>query len=194
MQRLSKDTTVFMMCDVQERFRDVIYKFNAVALGARRMARGAGVLGVPLIVTEQYPKGLGHTVAEIDLAPAGKDVHEKTCFSMLCPGVKARLGELKPTDAVVFGLEAHVCVQQTVLDLLAMGCNVHLCVDAISSQQQVDRSVGLRRAERAGALLTSTESVLMELIRAKEHESFKAISGILKETKSCAVGEVGLEF
>ena len=123
-----------------------------------------------------------------------KDVNERTGAARACPGVPGRLGELKPTDAVIFGVGAHVSVQQTVFDLLAMGCNVHLCVDAVSAQQQVDRSAGLRRAERAGALLTSTESVLMELIRAKEHESFKAISGILKETKSCVVGEVGLAF
>ena len=70
---------------------------------------------------------------------------------MLCPSVKARLAQLKPTDAVIFGVEAHVCVQQTVLDLLPMGCRAHLCVDAISSQQTIDRSVGLRRAEQAGA-------------------------------------------
>ena len=97
--------------------------------------------------------------------------------------MSAKLDELKPTDAVIFGLEAHVCVQQTTLDLLEQGFNVHLCVDAISSQSTTDRSCGLRRAADAGALITTTESVMMELIRSKDHPNFKAISNTIKETR-----------
>ena len=96
------------------------------------MVRAANELGVAVIVTEQYPKGLGHTVAELDLS--GALCVPKTDFSMIVPDVSARLSELQVSDAVIVGLEAHVCVQQTTLDLLAMDVNVHLCVDAISSQ------------------------------------------------------------
>eukprot|EP00310_Coccolithus_braarudii_P017456 CAMPEP_0183343656 /NCGR_PEP_ID=MMETSP0164_2-20130417/9520_1 /TAXON_ID=221442 /ORGANISM="Coccolithus pelagicus ssp braarudi, Strain PLY182g" /LENGTH=161 /DNA_ID=CAMNT_0025514523 /DNA_START=165 /DNA_END=650 /DNA_ORIENTATION=- len=154
------------------------------------MAFTAQELKVPLIVTEQYPKGLGHTVEEIDLTAnvnftdTGPFVVEKTAFSMVCPGVKELLEHRDFTDAIVVGLEAHVCVQQTTLDLLSSGKNVHLCVDAISSQTCVDRACGLRRAERAGAMLTTTESVMMELIRSKDHPSFKAISGCLKTNRA----------
>lgn len=93
---------------------------------------------------------------------------------MICPEVEAHLATLSgKTEFVIFGLEAHVCVQQTTLDLLEQGFGVHLCVDAISSQQPTDRSCGLHRSERAGAALTSTESVMMELIRKKVRRNQK---------------------
>jgi len=188
MQRLSAAKCVFLLCDVQERFRHLGYKFDAVVAGSARMTAAAKELGIPLIVTEQYPKGLGHTVAEIDLSSVtdhGGFVVEKTSFSMLgCPDVSSALKKMDYDAAVIFGLEAHVCVQQTTLDLLEAGKGVHLCVDAVSSQRTVDRTCGLRRAERAGALLTTTESVLMELIRGKDHPSFKAISANLKHTRA----------
>lgn len=87
------------------------------------------------------------------------------------------------TNVVLVGLEAHVCVQQTTLDLMEMGYSVHLCVDAISSQQPTDRAAGLHRADRVGAFMTTTESVMMELIRSKDHPKFKEVSAILKAIK-----------
>jgi len=179
--RLQPGSTIFMLCDVQEKFRAGIHKFATVVTGSQRMMRAANELSIPVVVTEQYPKGLGNTVAEIDTSTA--TVVAKTDFSMVVPEVQAKLDELKCTDAVIFGLEAHVCVQQTALDLIERGMNVHLCVDAVSSQSTTDRSCGLHRAACAGAFLTSTESVLMELIRSKDHPNFKAISTTLKETR-----------
>jgi nicotinamidase-related amidase len=170
---------------VQEKFRAGIHKFDAIVTGCHRMIRAANELNVPLIVTEQYPKGLGHTVDEISaLLTATTLVVPKTAFSMAVPEVTEKLVDLKVTDVVIVGLEAHVCVQQSTLDLLAIGYNVHLCVDAVSSQTLTDRSCGLHRAAGAGALLTTTESVLFELIRSKEHPSFKAISGTVKDLRA----------
>lgn len=180
--RSDPETTCLLLCDVQEKFRSAIYKFGTVVTGAQRMVRAANELSVPYIVTEQYPKGLGHTVEEIDVSKAAAVV-AKTDFSMIVPEVSAKLTELKAKDAIIVGLEAHVCVQQTTLDLLDMGYNVHLCVDAISSQSTTDRACGLHRAAGAGAFLTTTESVMMELIRSKDHPNFKAISTTLKETR-----------
>ena len=214
--RLKPETSVLLVCDVQERFRAGIHKFATVVSGAQRLTRAANELKVPTIVTEQYPKGLGHTVEELDTSAAVvvraharkqqatraqracpritlSDVRcaarcasqvEKTDFSMIVPDVKQKLSTIAGlTDAVLCGIEAHVCVQQTSLDLLEMGINVHLCVDAISSQTLTDRSCGLHRASSAGAHLTTTESVLFELIRSKDHPSFKAISNAVKETR-----------
>ena len=172
----------FFRSDVQEKFRAGIHKFATVVTGCQRMVRAANELKVPVIITEQYPKGLGHTVAEIDTTNA--TVVAKTDFSMIVPEVTAKLDELKPKDAVILGLEAHVCVQQSTLDLIELGYNVHLCVDSVSSQTETDRSCGLHRAAGAGALLTTTESVLFELIRSKDHPSFKAISGTVKELRA----------
>ena len=207
--RLKPETTCLMICDVQEKvytinplsrpcvyvlsfdasprycaaqFRAAIYRFATVVTGAQRMVRAANELSMPVIVTEQYPKGLGHTVEELDLSKAAAVV-AKTDFSMIVPEVTAKLNECKTTDAVIVGLESHVCVQQTTLDLLERGLNVHLCVDAVSSSNPTARSCGLHRAAGAGAFLTTTESVLFELIRSKDHPSFKAISTISKETK-----------
>ena len=186
--RLQPQSTAVLICDVQEKFRAAIYKFATVVTGAQRMVRAANELSMPVLVTEQYPKGLGHTVDELSAATAyaatsGGGVFEKTMFTMCTPEVNAALSGIQYTDAVIFGIEAHVCVQQTTLDLLEQGVNVHLCCDALSSQQPVDRACGLQRAVRSGAYATTSESVLMELIRGKDHPSFKAISTNLKETK-----------
>jgi nicotinamidase-related amidase len=185
---MTPETCIFLLCDVQERFRHVLHKFPAVICRSNRLLTAANELRMPTLVTEQYSKGLGHTVSEIDvssLAAHGGGVFEKTTFSMLSPGVQVHLDGLgdQYTNFVVCGLEAHVCVQQTALDLLEAGKSVHLCVDGISSGSQTDRAAGLRRAERAGAILTTTEAVMMELIRTKDHPSFKAISNALKDTK-----------
>jgi len=178
--RLKPETTALMICDIQERFRDVIHKFPAVVSGSRRMGEAAKMLSIPTIVTEQYPKGLGHTVAEFDAT--GAMVVEKTKFSMCIDPVidvlKARAGL---TDVVVCGIEAHVCVQQSTLDLIEMGYNVHLCVDAVSSSDVTHRSAGIHRCAGAGAYITTTESVLFELMRSKDHPSFKPISGLVKD-------------
>ena len=148
MARLSPDKCIFLVCDVQERFRSAIHNFPAVLSGSQRMLKAAIELKIPTIVTEQYPKGLGKTVDELDVSHA--EVFEKTTFTMLCPAVEARLAEHKQvTDFVLVGIEAHVCVQQTTLDLLEKGFNVHLCVDALSSSTPVDRACGLHRAECA---------------------------------------------
>ena len=169
---------------MQETFRAGIHKFATVVTGCQRMVRAAQELKIPVIATEQYPKGLGHTVEEIDTSHELTTVVAKTDFSMIVPEVVAKLDGLNRTDAVILGLEAHVCVQQSTLDLINMGYNVHLCVDAVSSQTTTDRSCGLHRAAGAGALLTTTESVLFELIRSKDHPSFKAISTTVKELKA----------
>ena len=108
MARLSPDKCIFLVCDVQERFRSAIHNFPAVLSGSQRMLKAAIELKIPTIVTEQYPKGLGKTVDELDVSHA--EVFEKTTFTMLCPAVEARLAEHKQvTDFVLVGIEAHVC-------------------------------------------------------------------------------------
>ena len=179
--RLRPASTCLLICDVQEKFRAGIHKFPAVVSGAQRLTRVSKELSVPVLVTEQYPKGLGHTVEDLDVT--GAHVFSKTDFTMYT-SVSAKMAELKVTDAVLVGLEAHVCIQQTTLDLLEAGINVHLCVDAISSQSPTDRACGLRRSSDAGAFVTSTESVCFELMRSKDHPNFKAISNAVKETRA----------
>jgi nicotinamidase-related amidase len=143
--------------------------FAAVADTAGRLAAAAGVFGLPvLVVTEQVPDKLGATVAEVaSRLPAGAPpAVAKLDFSMVVPAVEARLAAAPAvTSVVITGIEAHVCVLQTTLDLIERGYAVHLAVDGVSSQRHVDREAGLARAAAAGAHLSTSEMILFELAR-----------------------------
>jgi len=169
----------FFLCDIQERFLPVITSVDAVIVNAQRLAKASEILNVPLVVTEQYPKGLGKTTDEIPIGHA-KIVVEKTKFSMVVPEVEAVLEELEAKQIVVFGVETHVCVQQTVLDLLKRGLEVFVVADASSSRSQTDRAFALERLRVAGAIVTTTESILFQLIADKQHPNFKEIQNLVK--------------
>eukprot|EP00301_Raphidiophrys_heterophryoidea_P020362 c5075_g1_i1.p1 GENE.c5075_g1_i1~~c5075_g1_i1.p1 ORF type:complete len:215 (-),score=51.00 c5075_g1_i1:154-732(-) len=179
--RVTPSNTVFLLCDVQEKFRNVLLNFATTVHISSVMVKASSAMGIPVIVTEQYSKGLGHTVAEIDLKahPQVYGPFDKTLFSMYTPEVRQLFAEHKFENAVIFGLETHVCVQQTVLDLLPI-CNVHVLADGVSSQRHIDREVALGRMAASGAFVTTSESMLMELIRGKDSPHFKDISGLIK--------------
>merc|ERR1711871_1439252 len=143
-------------------------------------------LSIPVIVTEQYPKGLLHTVPEIDLSAGEPSIYgpyEKTQFSMMTTEVRSLFDEMSFKTAILFGIEAHVCVQQTTFDLLGMGVEVHVLADGVASQRQLDYDTALVRMRNAGAHITTSESLIMEVLRDKNHEKFKAISALLKEPR-----------
>ena len=186
--RLDPSCTCLLLCDVQERFRGAMSEMDSITVNCKKLLAGAKILGVPCVVTEQYPKGLGHTIPELDIA--GCTVLEKTRFSMVGEdGNLAPWGE-KASNAssfVLMGLETHVCVQQTALDLLSAGKNVFLAVDCITSQRELDREMGFERMKQAGAMVTTSESILFDLIReGKTHTHFKAISTVIKEHQPTA--------
>jgi len=141
----------------------------------------AKILSHPVVVTEQYPKAFGHTVPELDGHEDGKRVAKKT-FSMLTPEVHDRLtglsffSEEESAHAVLFGIEAHVCVQQTALELLEAGVVVHVVADAVSSQRPSDRATALRMLADAGAMVTSTEAAMLGLVGGADHPKFKDVS------------------
>ncbi|XP_015670744.1 isochorismatase domain-containing protein 1 isoform X2 [Protobothrops mucrosquamatus] len=140
---LTPSSTVFFCCDMQERFRPAIKYFGDIISVSQRLLQGARVLGIPVIVTEQYPKGLGSTVQEIDLTGA-KLVLPKTKFSMVLPEVEAAIAEIPGIRSVVlFGVETHVCIQQTALELVGRGLEVHIVADATSSRSMMDRMFAL---------------------------------------------------
>jgi len=178
---LTTTNAVFLLCDVQERFRPSINTFPQLLEVAGRLVDASKILDIPLIVTEQYPKGLGNTVSELNVSHAVVRI-EKTLFSMAVPEVTNVLKKLNrsPLHVVLFGLETHVCVQQTALDLLAMGIEVFVVADACVSRSQTDRIFALERLKQAGCIVTTYESVLLQLIRTKDHPQFKAIQEIIK--------------
>ncbi|ELK33011.1 Isochorismatase domain-containing protein 1 [Myotis davidii] len=142
--------------------------------------QGARILGIPVIVTEQYPKGLGSTVQEIDLTGV-KLVLPKTKFSMVLPEVEAALAEIPGVGSVVlFGVETHVCIQQTALELVGRGIEVHIVADATSSRSMMDRMFALERLARTGIIVTTSEAVLLQLVADKDHPKFKEVQNLIK--------------
>ncbi|XP_071762361.1 isochorismatase domain-containing protein 1 [Centroberyx gerrardi] len=177
---LSPTTTAFFCCDMQERFRPAIKYFGDIISVGQRLLQGARILGIPVIVSEQYPKGLGSTVQELDLTGA-KLVFPKTKFSMVLPEAEAVLAELPAVRSVVlFGVEAHVCIQQTALDLIGRGYEVHIVADSTSSRSMMDRMFALERMARVGIIITTSEAVLLQLVADKEHPKFKEVQSIIK--------------
>ncbi|XP_069135709.1 isochorismatase domain-containing protein 1-like [Argopecten irradians] len=181
---LALDKTVIFVCDMQERFRPAISYFAEIVEVAGRILEASKLLNIPVIVTEQYPKGLGSTVEELDIShAAGK--FDKTKFSMMLPEVEEKLKTLCGGDVqhvVLLGIEAHVCVQQTVIDLLSRDIEVHVVADATSSRSQMDRVFAFERFRHSGATVTTSEAVLLQFIGDKDHPQFKPIQQLIKKS------------
>jgi nicotinamidase-related amidase len=171
-----------VIIDMQEAFRASVPDFAEVAVRIALVAHAAQLLNVPVLVTEQYPKGLGSTAGEIRavLPPALEPV-EKTAFSSC--GAQTFTAELERTRArqvIVCGIEAHVCVNQTTHDLLARGYRVHLLSECITARAAPNREIGLAKMRQSGALPSSIEMALFELMRDAAHEQFKAVQKLIK--------------
>jgi nicotinamidase-related amidase len=175
--KLDVDRAALVVVDVQEAFRKALPEFDQVARACATLVEGAVATGIPIRVTEQYPKGLGHTVPEVaERLPAGVDPIEKVCFS----APEAEGFDLDGRQqAIVCGIEAHVCVNQTVLDLLESGVEVHVVADAVGSRMADNRDVGLHKAERAGAVITSVETALFELVGRAGTDEFKRVQKLI---------------
>jgi len=174
--------SALLIIDMQEAFRANMKRFDRFARRIAVATQGAKTLNVPVIVTEQYPKGLGHTAKEIlEVLPPSIEIFEKTAFSS-CGAQQflSKLQEKEIKQVMVTGIEAHICVNQTVHDLLASGFQVHLLTDCINSRKKSDRETALRKMQSSGAILSSVEMALFELMRDAKHEKFKAIQGLIK--------------
>ncbi|XP_074427824.1 isochorismatase domain-containing protein 2 [Larus michahellis] len=172
--RLCPRASVLLLCDLQERFRHRVAAFPHVVAVAARVLQGCRELGVPVVVTEQRPDVLGPTVPELGAQDLPK--HPKTCFSMVVPAVEAQLGAVPHlASAILCGIETQACILHTALDLLERGLDVHVVVDACSSRSQVDRLVALGRLRQSGAFLTTSESLLLLLLRDASHPRFKQV-------------------
>jgi nicotinamidase-related amidase len=179
MSLLERRRAALVVVDVQEAFRPYA-SFAQVAAGCAKLVQGARLLDVPRIVSEQYPRGLGHTAPEVGLQD--EPIVEKSVFSAArAEGFeRAGIGAGGSEQAIVCGIETHVCVSQTVHDLLARGVEVHVPADAVGSRHQLDYERGLERLERAGAIVTTVESVLFELLERAGTPEFKAVQELIK--------------
>jgi nicotinamidase-related amidase len=175
---LDRDRAVLIVVDVQEAFRPAVRKFDKVAANVATLVEGAKALDVPVIVTEQYPRGLGSTVAEVaEHLPEGTEPIDKVCFS----AAEADGFDLGGrAQAIVCGIESHVCVSQTAHDLMSRGVQVHVVRDAVSSRTDENRDLGLRKMEGSGAVITSVEMALFELLGAAGTPEFKTVQALVK--------------
>jgi nicotinamidase-related amidase len=174
--RLERARTALVVVDVQEGFRPVIDGFQDLAQRTATLVQGARTLGIPVVVTEQYPKGLGPTVPEVAEHLDGVDRHAKTVFS----ACQAEGFSLHGRDqAVLCGIETHICVMQSALDLLGQDVHVEVAADAVGSRSALDREVGLEQMREAGAHVTTVETALFELLGRAGTDEFKAVQRLV---------------
>lgn len=178
MKTMSAEKSTLLVIDFQKRLMPAIHEGEATIANAGRLIEAARLLDVPTLFTEQYPKGLGTTVDA--LAGPGIDVVEKLAFSAgRADGFQGRLPKDRP-DIVVTGCEAHVCVLQSVLDLLDDGHKVYLVADATSSRRPENRQAAIARMERHGAEIVTTEMVIFEWLSTAAHPRFKETTALIK--------------
>ncbi len=180
-QILDKDHTALLVIDIQKKINAVMQTGDLVVASAVKLIRASQILDLPILLTEQYPKGLGPTEDAILRTLGGTQPIQKMTFS--CCGSSDLLGQLRDSGAkqiVLTGIECHVCVQQTALDLLAHDFQVHIPVDAVSSRKVLDCEVAIERMARAGVIITTVEGVLFELLRQAGTASFKEVTRLIK--------------
>ncbi len=178
---LSRVSTALLLIDVQEKILDVMLNKEEVVNNCVKLIKGFKILNLPIYFTEQYPKGLGSTSHFLLKELEGITAIQKTSFS--CLGAGNLFQSLKDNNikqVVIAGIESHVCVQQTVLDLLANNFQVNVCADATSSRKEKDLNIALERMRNNNVEITSVESVLFELLQESRTDEFKKISAIIK--------------
>ncbi len=180
--RILAEETMALVVDFQERLLPVIDQSEELLRRSGILVKGLKALGIPMVVSQQYTKGIGMTVPAIAEA-VGEDFAYLDKLAFSCAEdeqLLAKLREIGRKNIILCGIEAHICVLQTAIDLLAMGYQVILVEDCIGSRKENDKAVAIRRAEAEGAVLTTYEAILFELTRVAKTDLFKTISGLIK--------------
>lgn len=182
-QPLVAERTALLVIDIQERILAPIFEKDRLVRNSRLLMKAAQVMGVPMLLNTQYEKGLGPTVREIaELAPGAPSVDRRPfgCFedAGFCAAMKHLPGDRN--TLLVCGMESHICCTQTVLGALRAGYIVHVASDAVSSRTEWNWKTGLERMRAAGAVITSTEMAIYELMRASDAPAFKEMLKVLK--------------
>ena len=178
---LDKEATVFVLVDVQGKLAQLMHQRDDLFSNLKILIRAMQVLGVPILMMEQTPQKLGPTIPELKELLPGFEPIRKNTFS--CAGEPEFLDSLErsgATDVVLAGIETHVCVYQTAMDLLTRGLGVHVVADAVSSRTESNKNLGLNRISAGGGHLTSTEMLLFELQRRAEGDEFRALIKLVK--------------
>lgn len=182
-RRLDRSSAALLLVDMQEKLLPAIIGTPTLVWNASRLVRAAGLFDIRIDVTEQYPQGLGRTDPAV-LASTDPIRHDKNAFSAAaCVDLIAQWSDAGTRQIVVAGIESHVCVLQTALDLLSEGYDVFVVADAIGSRNQLDHETAVRRMRDEGATVLTTESVLFEWCETAAHDQFKALSALVKEPR-----------
>lgn len=178
---LTVNDTMLLLIDVQEKLFNVMHNKEALKENTQRLAQGLKVLEVPVVVSEQNPRGLGPTLPEIMALLPPVTPLEKKCFSCCqAPDIMAAIKAVGRPNILLAGIETHVCVYQTCAELLEKGYRVEIVADAVSSRNEYNKHIGLKKCLALGAAVTCVETALFELVGTAEHEQFKAISKIIR--------------
>lgn len=177
MSLLNQSDTIIVIIDIQEKLLNAVYDKN-VADVASKLVQAAKILEIPVLITEQYPKGLGETVLPIK-EKADAIYIEKNAFSAY-ETIKETLEKSGKKQVIICGIEAHICVHQTANDLLEQGFEVHILKDGIASRKEFEFAQGVQRMEKNGAIITCLEIALFEILKGSSHNNFKAIQALIK--------------
>lgn len=180
----NRDDSVLVIIDIQQRLSAAMPEkiVTKVIADTQFLIQSATLLNIPTIVSEQYPKGLGATVPELkDLLPVTTQVKEKTCFSCASNlDFKKTLKALNKNQVILAGMETHICVTQTAIELLELGYQVFIATDAVCSRKISHHQNAIQRMQHAGCITTNSESISFEWLRDATHAKFKTISKLLK--------------
>ena len=186
---INTENTVLLVVDIQERLLPALHENSAFLAACRQFINGANLLGIPSIITEQYPKGLGATVPDIALLTPNAPKFSKTQFSAYTPEVAATLQQRQPENErsqsgqaqniILIGCETHICMLQTVLDLRQQGYNVFIPQECATSRIAANKANGLQQIQAAGGVVSNIESLLFMLLKDAQHPQFKAISKLI---------------
>lgn len=178
---LVPEDTLLVVIDVQEKLVAAMHEKDAVVTGNAKMVQGAKILGIPIVFTEQNPKGLGPTVSPVAENLGGIPPITKLSFSSCGePGFMKAVEAFKRKQVLITGIECHVCVYQTAADLVSRGYEVQVVADAVSSRTPENKAVGLERCKLSGATITSVETALFELLKVAEGDRFKQMLKVVK--------------
>ena len=179
---LNTDTSLLLIVDIQEKLIAAQHNKDEIAKNASILTEAAKILNIPTVLSEQYPKGLGSTINLIkNKLSQAAHFFEKTSFNCCCEsGFNELIKSFGRKQIFVCGIESHVCVHQTVYDLISLGYEVHIIQDAISSRKEYEYKIGLERMINNGAIPSCTEMALFELIKGAKHPEFKAIQNLIK--------------
>ncbi len=179
--KLKAENSIAILVDIQEKLSPHMFEYEELVKNSQIILKGLKLFNIPIIANEQYPQGLGHLIEPLKNELSEEEINEKNTFS--CCAVeqtKQKILDSKKSTAIVFGIETHICVLQTCLDLISCGITPVLVVDCCSSRKQKDKDIAISRMIQAGVIPTTYESLLFEFCGCSKHEAFKSISKLIK--------------